>query len=730
MAIDVSAKRAWYDVTTVMDAAAASLSGGMIHAPEFSLYEAMHAVDLTEEHEENHQEGKANVGVRRPPAPEAVTPTMVCALTDAMLARELAWLKGHTLAQTVLTCRLMCSAGTGSGGCADVVVSASTMHGNTKSGENDALAAIVASQRACVARVLDIVAIAKVAEEEDFVCNRYGFVEGDTTHCAAQLFSAIANAEATAATTTTTTAAANAAGTNDIDNKVNQALLGRLKLRWYLLDAFSRIDALPDTSTPLRATASGGDSAKDVEAQEKKKKKETAACCDDIAKTHVAQIRTALDACLSALQHVMDLGQVGTPALVSDFFFKDKRTRRLLGPSPTAKCTISDTDTAMREMHDTLSAMIRACNVTECTTLDDVRDFVLDFCTRDVGVLPRSLLWLVIRRLSPRVLRTWKVHISGTHTGRETPRDTEDTENKFIEDFEEAAYERIQLLLRAYCGNPGRRRRALRHCVASWAGLYAFAVHSERALRWVQATVLRQQIDMLQFGFALELYAEHEYMMVYWYLGHLVNLLTRVMEQQHRDEYGHSHDATRDNNSRLVVAADLALWSLKESLCQGAVRLLAALRKGGVAISTSLSSSSSSSSSSSFIYNNEVDRFKQRFGCFDAVPFPRAIAYEEYTQAVDASGRSIAELYRAAMPCFTNARVTAGMLKKLPIARHADEVAVLDRVAAANGIAAQVLLGRCGDDDVKTTHAPAMHVQLEHASSPLFFTLRCSAAKI
>jgi hypothetical protein len=119
----------------------------------------------------------------------------------------------------------------------------------------------------------------------------------------------------------------------------------------------------------------------------------------------------------------------------------------------------------------------------------------------------------------------------------------------------EHATEVLEFTMRSLCASPGRLRRKLRHLIDHWAGLCNVAEDldmsdvmvqfiSARGVQWaggwwgarvwsswVQNYLCRLQILHLALGFKLGLYAEREFLMIYWYIEYVQTSLLDNLTQ-------------------------------------------------------------------------------------------------------------------------------------------------------------------------------------------------------
>jgi len=431
----------------------------------------------------------------------------------------------------------------------------------------------------------------------------------------------------------------------------------------------------------------------------------------------------------------------------------------MLGPAVVRSTTILAVPDALLGMRSMLESMITACDACSCTSLAELHDFLEEFCSSDVGALPRSLAWLIVKQDD----NMWLLRL--IFDALVVPPAKFADKRAFREFVCDSAQDPVLMLMRATCSNPGRQRRMIRQTFHLWAEMFTIANdldnHEEAraaaatsdgfqgtwwgehfALAWVQDTVIKQQISFLMHGFTLELYCANEYSMIYWYLDFLIGRLVHGMELMRTSvekamqaEKGKSEDESRVEGSEArnmetlrMLTFNIFIWTAKRLLCQGAVRILS-----GVMMSEELCPSVYTLKDE---FNTETERYRQRFECFQTLPHAPLIGHEEYLKGMKSEGHSTSDLLALALPCYTQAREIlsqlGGLLQPLegtPAAsespslklfhRRRQEVLQMQRVAMTNSIATNVLLRRCESSDGKSK------VSFEFESSKHFFTVCC-----
>lgn len=423
--------------------------------------------------------------------------------------------------------------------------------------------------------------------------------------------------------------------------------------------------------------------------------------------------------------------------------FNGDVSRRMLGPTPVRKSTVISPQKAYEELLLMFTQMLKACDVMDCKSFDDLVEFIQDFCASNVGVLPRSLLWLIISGREEGLLGDLILKaMSGNHIDL--------SKSTSLSNFiSTKALDPVTKLLRAYCSNPGRQRRKLQNCISAWSDTFAITSNVDRqddtkdvvktsgsglentwwgenlSFAWVEDTVIKQEIWYLFYGFTLELYDSNEYLSIYCYLEYCIGRLINGMELRR----GSVQEAMKKTNaantfplndtsaygeSMRSLTFDILLWSVKRFMCQGYVRLLVGIKK---TMSLTASCRRNFATDLPDYYNKEVERYHQRFSCLWGIPHPEAVTYDDFVAATSAEEYVAEDLYHLALPCFNQARNLITQLKSIVphqesvihvsnlspsierFCRFKDEIARLERIAIKTEIATNVLIKRCSRED-------------------------------
>lgn len=206
---------------------------------------------------------------------------------------------------------------------------------------------------------------------------------------------------------------------------------------------------------------------------------------------------------------------------------------------------------------------------------------------------------------------------------------------------------------------------------------------------WALYHTLRAQALYLLAGFELELYAEHEYYYIYWYLyeciyGWLISTLSRADSLLQEAWNGTAGNTTSKGGRRQKPnkaarrprphARDAIRLQALQQLCGGYFKALLGLLREGL-LQAPLPG-----------FDRERVRFEHRFSAFTRLPAPPSAAYRDFrTAAQAAASQGSEQLFLSAGRHFAQAGqlLAAGGPAEAPLARSSKTNFVLLRLLAA-----------------------------------------------
>jgi len=302
--------------------------------------------------------------------------------------------------------------------------------------------------------------------------------------------------------------------------------------------------------------------------------------------------------------------------------------------------------------------------------------------------------------------------------------------------------------------NSCRQRRRLRRGLDDWANIYQHALNADMSEEfvafakraqwawtppkdeaeamnefypgplstWVECQTAASEALHLLLGFELELYQPSEYAMVYWYCSVLLGVqrvTSQVMHSYRCPASGASKASIalpakpnkKGNKGRAAtppsplpdastarrqagLIMDAVRTELLSSMCLGLVRLQLALKVAGIVPDPILT------------FNSERERFDQRFAAFHTPPLvrPEPMGYGQYLEAVaSADDMAPEQLLALAIESFAMVRRSHAQIMAQVASAHPQmstavppdqvtEHAALDRIAAANTLAANIVI--------------------------------------
>jgi hypothetical protein len=232
--------------------------------------------------------------------------------------------------------------------------------------------------------------------------------------------------------------------------------------------------------------------------------------------------------------------------------------------------------------------------------------------------------------------------------------------------------EALVQLIRILNANKGRLRRRLIRWLPSWDMVQSeaekidnyfqtgseFRVDKEAfyIANWVYRVKLLVMEHILYLGFELELFAQVDFLGVFWYLDYIYTIqlqnINRALALR-----------TKKKESAPLVPSEWA-YQAKQDLVRGLVRFLIALQIDGYF-----------DSGQGFDASVLENRFKHRFACFDHLSSPHLLSYESFLSGTNAGKNSASVLYESAYQLFQS---TVAQVKRLK------NSAVLSKQSAAD----------------------------------------------
>ncbi|KAL2649468.1 hypothetical protein R1flu_017596 [Riccia fluitans] len=691
----------WADATAFLKAACDDMTvGELIHGENFSLFEAMSALEIMDP---KMDAGMTTTGyktvdeaIEKGAAPVDLTVAQIIDVMDHLFSCEATWHKGHSLAQTVFSCLYMLKL--------------------DRTAPNASLHAYCKITRATCSLVRAAIVLSDIHEEEDFVTFGFGLpldAEGDSK-CLASL-NAVEEVLARQLRGCKGQAGGKKKSTEEVEplqddpeleEQFCEALLCRLRFRKSLYHAFLYMDK------PLGRGS-------------------------EMARKHIARALAELStmrassAFLSARRPTKkSLGSTSTASGQPAVGFDESVNRRLLAPTPPRSIDILSWNETLNYFEQLLNDLNRICSLSSELDLEDLLQYIVDFQKSQPDLVARA-------RLQLRLLQDGKLLGGETVTDavyraiKMQNRPTKEARSMHEEhNFLDQCGRWMMQLIRTMCTNPAWQRRKLGRFIQEWGLLLEQAELSREAslrkggvggnvektgwtddagLGWAAEVLCWVVTHFLMLGFELELYSPNEYCMVYWYLDHaLMTLMQYKLVKERRmleAEFAKSGDTSPESakkkgkkkrvgtikpiaNKDIRFTPSVLLLQCHINLCKGLIWMLAALTADRKILHRET------------VFNSELERFTQRFELLHKIVVPEPMTYLDYREATRQRHQSIKELYQLSYDHFSavqqhvqelNQAVTkASKMESVSKTQRMADIRQMEQVAARNRVVLQI----------------------------------------
>ncbi|KAG6549103.1 hypothetical protein Mapa_009329 [Marchantia paleacea] len=707
----------WADATGFLKAACDDLGvGELIHGENFSLFEAMSALEIMDP---KMDAGMTTTGyktveeaVESGAAPIVLTISQIIDVMDHLLACEATWHKGHSLAQTVFSCLYMLKL--------------------DRTTPNALLHAYCKITRATCSLVRTAIVLSDIHEEEDFVTFGFGLpldAEGDNK-CLATL-NAVVESLARQLRGCKGSASGKKKSTEEVEPLQDdpeleedfcESVLCRLRFRKSLYHAFVYMEK------PLGRGS-------------------------EMAQKHITRALTELAAVrassgfLSARRPSKDPVEStctasGQPAVG----FDESVNRRLLAPTPPRSIDILSWNETLNYFEQLLNDLNRICSLSSDLELEDLLQYIVDFQKSQPDLVARARLQLLLLQDGKLLGRETVTDALYRAIKLQNDRPARDTETY---NFLTQCGRLTMQLIRTMCTNPAWQRRKLGRVIQEWGLLLEQAEFGrETSFRksglggqlektgWTDDVVIGWAAELLCWvvthflllGFELELYSPNEYCMVYWYLDHaLMTLMHYKLAKERRmleAEFLKSNDTSPESakkkgkkkkggtikpvvNKEIRFTPSVLLLQCYINLCKGFIWMLAALTADRKIIHRET------------IFNTELERFTQRFELLHKIVVPEPMTYLDFREATRHRHQSVKELYQVAYDHFmsvqqhiqelTQAVSKAPKMESVSKAQRVVDIRQMEQVAMRNRIALQIAHQAGPGDNLRVTFEFSLH---------------------
>ncbi|KAH1010452.1 hypothetical protein HUJ05_004747 [Dendroctonus ponderosae] len=639
----------WIEITDVFLESVKDLElGELLHDELFGLFDAMSAIEMMDPKMDAGM--LCNRGARKITSFEQAVadgllplndlpPPTLLGIIDGTLARLVSWLEGHSLAQTVFTCLYL--------------------H-RPYAPQDRALKVFCLSVYKLLDVIKDLLHKAMVFEEEDFQPMQYGFhLNPDISE--QRMIGMLREVEEELH---------RKSRNKQCEQPEIQAIFVRIKFVRIFLQALNTLRKEDQPSNSLND-------------------------CQRLLQSGVEM--------LQAMKETVQMGQGANDDDDEIACFEPSINQRLLPPTFPRYTKIKKRSDAIVHLLEMLERFKVVCRAQGLTTFHQTLELFADFSQSGPCLVSRSALQLVGRNTgsSREALREALRNFCGPHalSSRALP-----AARSAADGFLARASRPAALLLQLSGHNRARQRDKLAMLLDDLAVLQEEAERADSACAlalgqpprphfatWALYHTLRTQALYLLAGFELELYAEHEYYYIYWYLyeciyGWLISTLSRADSLLQEAWNGTAAVATgsgkgtrRQKPNKAARrprphSKDAVRLQAFQQLAGGYFKALLGLLREGL-LQAPLPG-----------FDRERVRFEHRFGVFSRLETPPSAAYRDFRAAAQAAGSQGSEqLFLSAGRHFGQAGqlLAAGGPADSPLARTAKTNFVLLRLLAA-----------------------------------------------
>ncbi|CAK8676705.1 unnamed protein product [Clavelina lepadiformis] len=679
----------WVDITGKFMKACEGLDlGELVHEPNFGLFEAMSAIEMMDPKMDAGMIGKQTsrkvLSFQESMELNCIQlnnldPSDLIIIMDACQACILSWLDGQSLAQTVFTCLYLHNP--------DVI-------------EDRQLRAFCLGVLKLCDSIKDKIYKANVFEEEDFQTLTYGFkFAGNVTEL--RVIGML----------------------KEVEDEVSRAIRNcKSKFRDHqnlesLNDELAQLQGvharLKFLRLLLQIMISFGKKEVDVVQNSKKFVVQLAEQLKVIEKTKHFGTKPAV----TLDDHEIVVG------------FEPLVNQRLLPPTFPRYTKLRSRDELASAYGDIVKRMLSIIEMTTLTTFQSVLEFMVTFAHSGPCVLTRSLAQITFIPENRRVF--------GSQLFTEVLKDSIRAFNcppalsprfpnllnnakakECIDVFLTRASRTMMKLVQVYGHNYARQREKLASLLEDLAilqddadrcdtdlhtlmqaldlGASANRSHLTSIGSWTLYHTLRAMIQYILSGFQLQLYSEHEFHYIYWYLAEVLlswqittlnraeNQLQRdeaLAEQQQQSSKSRSNKKAKKNKKRpRLQNRELVLCQAMQMMAAGCFKVLLGFFMDG------------KMKSPDFVFDNEATRYEHRFAAFISVATPPLMPYKQFQEMTDVSQYypppTAQDLYLSSSKHFAQAKqMYETMIEPTSETQH------LLRVAKTNLVVTKLLAG-------------------------------------
>ncbi|KAK9761882.1 N-alpha-acetyltransferase, non-catalitic subunit [Basidiobolus ranarum] len=629
----------WKDITKFLDEATDDFDvGQLVRLESFGLYDSMAAIEIMDPKMDTGMNVEGQEESKYFDVSSLLSSSQVLGIMDKLCCCELSWHSGHSLSQTIFTCLYVHN-----------VFRIPEIDGRNEFDENLVtlvLKSYVLGVIKCCHLVWQEMIKGNVYEEEDFTTNKYGlsFYED---YPETEVLRLLEDSEVWLIKIIETAGQGEQIQLRQgelIETSHAKALLSRIQLRRGYLLGLIYISGMQFS-----------------EAQKE----------FDLAKSLIDG--PSPDGIKHTLSFAEDVKDAFDPLI----------NRKLVAQAPPRPITLVSVEEAYTNLSRLCSRLSKISTITTCKSVETLINFFFHFSQAQpqACAVSRSYLQSVLYS-EHRILGSLPVFYflrdSIIQSVRppleilEAPLGSTNHKELYalVTNFLTRATKPFIDTFKVYCQNRSRQRRVMCKLLREWETLQEEAEHIDEQFHlifkydpsslpffyssWVYHRKLNLMVQIAQLGFDLELFAEHEYLMVYWYMDYLLGAHNQHLERianvtltcaQGREKAIPSQDTQNflSTLSPLEIQRILVV-GLRETT-RGVYLTIAAFHRTGHIKKPSLK------------FNNEHTRFWHRFRMYNRLVSPAPLSYNDYQETLrQIEAISIHDLFITALRSFQTAK--------------------------------------------------------------------------
>ncbi|KAK9765100.1 N-alpha-acetyltransferase, non-catalitic subunit [Basidiobolus ranarum] len=674
----------WKDITNFLDEATNDLDiGQLVHLESFGLYDSMAAIEIMDPKMDTGMYVEGQDASKDFDVSSTLSASQVLGIMDKLCSCELAWHSGHSLSQTIFTCLYVHN-----------VFKIPPVEGFSEFDDNLVtlvLKSYVLGVIKCCQLIWQEMVKGNVYEEEDFTTNKYGlsfyedYPESEVLNMLEDsedwLMKAIKHVQPDEKI--------QFRDGNLVEITHAKALLSRIQLRKRCLLGLIHISGMQFS-----------------EAQKE----------FDLAKALID------DPSIAGIKSTLDFGEDVKDA------FDPLINRKLAAQAPPRPITLVSVTEAYTNLSGLCSRLSKISTITTCKSVETLinfffcysraqpqacavsRSYIQSALYSDHRILGRLPVFYFLRDSIIQSMHP-PLEIMESPLGNNNHKEVYTLVNNLLT---RAAKPFIDTF-KVYCQNRSRQRRVMCKLLREWEVLQEEAENIDERFHvifkydasslpffyssWIYHRKLSLMVQIAQLGFDLELFAEYEFLMMYWHMDYLIGAhsqhLDRVVSVTLACAQGRERAIPSQSNRDFIDSlSPIAIQRIQVSglreITRGIYLTIAAFNRTGHFKTPTLK------------FDDERTRFYHRFRMYNQLVSPTPLSYNDYQETLkQIEGISVHDLLITALRNFQTAKsIMEGLLKfnesevfsELSYDEFITNIKAVIRVCIGNSISLQTVI--------------------------------------